>query len=361
MNRRVVTVIWMLAAAAQWAACSSEREPGTEGGECYGNSTCNAGLVCAYKYCVRIPDAYVKTADACLDTAPPDAGRQDGPFVDAAPPDAISPDIPQVKPGAWVTVKKGSFQMGSPSTESCREASGTGRETQHEVFLTRDLEVLSTEVTQGQFQALMGYSPAFFSLCGKDCPVERATWHDAAAYCNALSAQKGKSKCYNCTGTKESITCSQPTAYAGAKLYDCPGYRLPTEAEWEYVYRAGTTSAFYNGSIVSCVGSDSNADKIGWYNMNASVKTHPVGKKAPNAHGIYDMAGNVYEWVNDWYQYDLGSATKKDPSGPATGTTRVVRGGGLGSYARSLRAANRWDITPSSRFPNIGFRCVRTK
>ncbi len=361
MNRPKVTVVSLLAAAALLGACSSEKEPGTEGGECYGNGTCNAGLICAYTYCVRIPDAYARPADAAADSASSDAATLDLAQPDVATPDSATTDLPQVKPGAWVTVKKGTFKMGSPATESCREPAGNGKETQHPVYLTRDFEILSTEVTQGQFQALMGYSPAFFSLCGKDCPVERATWHDAAAYCNALSTQKGKAKCYTCSGSKESITCTQSTAYAGAKLYDCAGYRLPTEAEWEHAYRAGTTSAFYNGGIVSCEGSDSNADKIGWYNMNASVKTHQVGKKAPNALGLYDMGGNVYEWVNDWYVYDLGSATKKDPIGAATGTTRVVRGGGLGSYARSLRAANRWDHKPSSRFPNIGFRCVRTR
>jgi len=359
MRRDVLTLVTM-AAVILGAGCESEKETGTEGGPCYANSTCNAGLVCAYTYCVRLPDAYVKAADAGVDVKTPDALPADL-SPDTAPPDTSAADLPQVKPGSWVTVKKGMFKMGSPTTEPCREPAGTGKETLHEVYLTRDFEIMASEVTQGEFQSRMGYSPAFFSFCGKDCPVERATWHDGAAYCNALSKQKGYAQCYSCTGAKESLSCVAAKSYAGAKLYDCPGYRLPTEAEWEYAYRAGSKDAFYIGSILSCVGSDANADKIGWYNMNASVKTHPVGKKAPNSLGLYDMAGNVYEWCHDWYGYDLGSATKKDPVGPASGNTRVIRGGGLGSYARSLRAAYRWDHAPANRFPNIGFRCVRTK
>ena len=360
MRRYIQLLVLVPLVMAPGTGCDSDREAGTEGGLCYPNNTCNAGLVCAYTYCVRLPDAYVKTADVGTDAGSPDAPPVDL-SPEAAPTDTTTPDMPQVKPGTWVTVKKGTFQMGSPSTELCRESAGNGKETQHQVYLTRDFEITSTEVTQGEFQAIMGYSPAFFSLCGKDCPVERATWHDGAAYCNALSKQKGLGQCYTCTGAKESISCDAAATYAGAKIYACPGYRLPTEAEWEYAYRAGTTDAFYNGSILSCVGSDPNADKIGWYNMNAGVKTHAVGKKTPNSHGLYDMGGNVYEWCHDWYQYDLGSATKKDPVGTSGGTTRVIRGGGLGSYARSMRAANRWDHVPANRFPNIGFRCVRSK
>ena len=360
MKRTVLAALPLCVVMVLGVGCSSEKEPGIEGGACYGNGTCNAGLVCAYTYCVRIPDAYTRPADAGAEDRTPDISSPDG-SPDTATPDSSTGDMTPVKPGTLITVKKGMFKMGSPTTELCRESAGNGKETQHEVYLTRDFEIMATEVTQGEFQALMGYSPAFFSFCGKDCPVERATWHDGAAYCNALSKQNGLGQCYTCTGSKETLSCDTATTYAGAKIYDCPGYRLPTEAEWEYAYRAGTTSAFYNGPILSCVGSDSNADKIGWYNMNASVNTHPVGMKAPNAFGVYDMAGNVYEWCHDWYQYDLGAATKKDPAGPASGSTRIVRGGGLGSYARSLRGACRWDHTPAKRFPNIGFRCVKSK
>lgn len=151
-----------------------------------------------------------------------------------------------------------------------------------------------------------------------DCPVEYVNWNEAATYCNALSSQKGLDQCYTCTGSGPSVTCSEATAYSGIKIFDCPGYRLPTDAEWEYAYRAGSTTAFYpsdgnSGTITDC-DNDPNADKIGWYRYNSAVTyagcenlsssggdpcsgPHPVGQKAPNAWGLYDMGGNVYEYL----------------------------------------------------------------
>ena len=344
------------------AACDPTKQSGTEGGPCYPNSTCNSALICASQICVRLPDGFTRIPDVGQqDAAPRDAARPDGPAADAAPPDAPAADLPPVKPNTFTTVKAGQFTMGSPKAEPCREPTGNGKETEHQVYLTHDLEVMVTEVTQGEFNKRLGYNPSFFSFCGLNCPAERTTWHDAAAFCNNLSTQKGLANCYSCSGSGQSLTCQTAASYSGTSFTTCKGYRLPTEAEWEYIYRAGTTSAFYAGSIISCTGSDPVADKIGWYNMNAQVRTHDVGQKQPNKWGLFDLGGNVYEWVHDWYEYDLGSATKKDPVGPSSGTLRVIRGGGLGSYARSMRAAYRWSQPAASRFPNLGFRCVRTK
>ena len=263
----------------------------------------------------------------------------------------------------WKTIAAGAFQMGSPHGESCRGSD----ETQHQVTLTRTFEVQRTEVTQAQFAALMGYSPPKFSSCGSTCPMESVTWHEAAAYANALSAQKGKARCYACTGSGESVTCTEAPTYAGAKIYACPGYRLPTEAEWEFAYRAGTSTAFYNGGITSCFNKDPGADKIGWYWENSQASyagdfsgrgTHPVGQKAPNAWGLYDMAGNVWEWCHDRYgSYPLSSVT--DPVG-TSGSKRTLRGGGWTSFPYDARAAYRHNAPPDFRFHSLGFRVVRS-
>ena len=295
------------------------------------------------------------------DLLPSDAGMPDRSPSDAGVPDAEQPDQGAGQDGGtvviskWIPIPGGTFQMGSPSSEICRDSD----ETQHQVTLRHKFEILSTEVTQAQFSALMGYSPSDFSSCGGTCPVERVNWYEAAAYANALSAQAGKAKCYACTGSGSSVTCSEATAYAGQKVYICPGYRLPTEAEWEFAYRAGSTTAFYNGGITSCSGTDPNLEKIGWYGKNSNQKTHPVGQKTPNAWGLYDMAGNVWEWCHDRYgTYPSSSVT--DPVG-TTGSVRGLRGGGWGNgVGYYARAAYRGSHSPGIRVNNLGFRLARS-
>ncbi len=273
---------------------------------------------------------------------------------DYAVPDQTTAPDQAVVPGTWVTINAGTFQMGSPSSEICR----SNDETQHQVTLTHKFEIQSTEVTQAQFTSLMGYNPSNFSSCGGTCPLEKVNWYEAAAYANALSAQVGKAKCYKCTGSGKSVSCTEATAYAGKKVYTCPGYRLPTEAEWEYAYRAGTSTAFYNGGITFCSSKDANLEKIGWYYQNASSTTHPVGQKTPNTWGLYDMAGNVWEWCHDWYG-SYPSSSVSDPVGP-TGSSRVLRGGSWLNYPYFMRAARRNYNTPAYRNFRIGFRCTRT-
>jgi len=138
-------------------------------------------------------------------------------------------------------------------------------------------------------------------------------------------------------------------------------YRLPTEAEWEYAARAGTTTAFYNGGITNSgynCNSDPNLDKIGWYCGNASNKTHAVKGKDANSWGLYDMSGNVYEWAWDWFGNYNGDAT--DPVGLSSGSYRVLRGGIWSNYARYCRSADRNNFSPGYRFNYIGFRLLRS-
>jgi formylglycine-generating enzyme required for sulfatase activity len=262
-----------------------------------------------------------------------------------------------IVPGSWKTIPAGAFSMGSPTSEYCRDTD----EDLHQVTLTQPFLLMQTEVTQGQFKLVMGYNPATEVACGNGCPVETLNWHEAVAYCNSLSLKSGLTACYSCSGSKSAVRCQETPGAAGKKIYSCPGYRLPTEAEWEYAYRAGTASAFYSGPITDCT-SDPNADKIGWYSHNASASPHPVAQKPANTWGLYDMAGNVYEWCHDWYQPHLGTAAVVDPFGATSGTYRSCRGGGWGVYnAEFLRGACRYCILPptSGRY-SVGFRCAKS-
>ena len=257
-----------------------------------------------------------------------------------------------------ISIKAGSFTMGSAAEEPCRKTD----EVVHLVSLSQPLEMGQSEVTQQQFLDAQGYNPSIFaaarSVDCKTCPVEGVTWHEAASYCNARSTAAGLGQCYLCNGGGKSVTCVPAKTYAGSKIYTCDGYRLPTEAEWEYAYRAGTSGALYTGEISGC-DSDDGAGGLGWYAANAGNRTRPVTGKTPNALGLYDMAGNVWEWVHDWYS-DASSADATNPAGPAGGTYRVIRGGAWSSPSSGLRAAARGKSLPGIRSHALGFRCVRS-
>ena len=270
-------------------------------------------------------------------------------------------------PGTWVQVKVKAFTMGAADGEACSDAT---LERKHTVTLTRNFEMQTTEVTQAQFKQLMGFNKSYFSSCGASCPVDSVSWHQAAAYCNALSKKKGVKSCYSCTksGTS-SYDCMVESSHK--TIHDCAGFRLPTEAEWEFAYRAGTQTAFYNGAIDSskckvCSSKGNNAHKIGWYCANSSMsgvgKTpHPVGGRAPNSLGLYDMAGNLSEWTADSWKKDLGSAAVKDPWHDSDVNYKAIKGGCWEHRAYRMRAAYRDDGKAKYGTMLIGFRCVRTR
>jgi formylglycine-generating enzyme required for sulfatase activity len=252
------------------------------------------------------------------------------------------------------------FMMGSPLTELGRYA----WEPQHEVTLTRNFWLMTTEITQQQFLEVMGYNPSWFSAagrgedCGPDCPVELVDWHEVAAYTNGLSQLEGLGECYSCTGTASTrIDCTPSESYATA--YDCPGYRLPTEAEWEYAARGGTTTATYNGDLDVVTGVSAVVEPIAWYSENSSDSTQPVGTKRANIYGLYDMLGNVWEWCHDWYEsYPLDAEI--DPPGAVRGSYRVVRGNSWSFDARNTRAADRGNSSPGRHYAYVGGRVARS-
>ncbi|MEB3237177.1 MAG: formylglycine-generating enzyme family protein [Candidatus Sericytochromatia bacterium] len=242
--------------------------------------------------------------------------------------------------------------MGSPVGEPGRSSD----ETQHTVTLTRGFWMQSTEVTQGQWRALMGNNPSRFT--GADNrPVERVSWYDAVAYANALSAKDGLANAYDlssCSGTPGTgnYGCSNVTLTASTP-YATTGWRLATEAEWEYAYRAGSTTPWYFGSDSNLLGT------YMWFSSNSVYRTWPVGQKQPNAWGLYDMAGNVWEWCQDWYGSYPGTVT--DPTGPTSGSNRVRRGGSWDNDASRARAASRDPYRPDVRSLGIGFRLARSR
>ncbi len=263
------------------------------------------------------------------------AGRE----VEADPPLAVAPfDSDQAKAlqKAWADhlgtpvqitnslgmkfnlIPPGEFTMGSPKSELGRDDD----ETQHLVKITKPFYLGMHEVTQEQYERVMGDNPSRSKDAAK--PVEMVTWNDAVAFCGKLSDQEGDQ------------------------------YRLPTEAEWEHACRAATTTAYSFGNDVSELG------EYAWHRDNSEDTTHPVGELKPNAWGLYDMQGNVSEWCQDWYHPYESLKVVSDPTGPASGGARVVRGGVFSYPPLYVRAANRVSSLPDTRVHFLGFRVART-
>ncbi|MFM9064451.1 MAG: formylglycine-generating enzyme family protein, partial [Pirellula sp.] len=224
-----------------------------------------------------------------------------------------------------VLIPKGTFMIGSPESEQGRDEN----ETQHEVTISKDYYLGVHEVTQAQFEKVMGENPSHFQGAivrneNADLPVESVEWYDAEKFCKKLSELPEEKK-------------------AGRV------YRLPTEAQWEYACRAGSKTAY------SIDDEEGLLPEYGWFNRNSSDRTHTVGLLEPNAWGLYDMHGNVWEWCSDWSEeYSKGAVS--DPTGPREGSSRVRRGGSWYDEAASCRSAYRnWDY-PSKRNIDSGLR-----
>ncbi|HQL56632.1 MAG TPA: formylglycine-generating enzyme family protein, partial [Myxococcota bacterium] len=270
--------------------------------------------------------------------------------------------------GDWCVIPACTFQMGSPGDEGCRLAI---EGPVHPVTISRPFYMKRTEVTQGEWKAFTNTNPSFNKACGDSCPVERVNWYDAVRYANWLSAQQNLDSCYNiqsCTGTPGSGSYSCTVTFVGL---GCSGYRLPTEAEWEYAARAGTVTAYWTGTNIGYMGLPvCNAEnpigialpEVAWYGFNSDNKSHEVKQKPPNPWGLYDVYGNVYEWVHDWFgkgYYTTCEQGCTDPLGPTSGASRVHRGGAYHNGAGSLRSADRGYAMPSTGNSYLGFRLVR--
>jgi formylglycine-generating enzyme required for sulfatase activity len=252
----------------------------------------------------------------------------------------------------FVPIEPGEFRMGSrrdqidqlirrfPTTKTTDW--WNGEQPQHSVEITRPFLLGVHEVTQGQYRAVTGKNPSRFNE-SEYLPVEQVSWSDAVGFCNKLSEREGRKPCYR-------ITRNEVTIASG------DGYRLPTEAEWEYACRAGTPVLYGFGDDDGALG------EYAWHFPNSDRHTHAVGQKRPNQWGLHDMLGNVWEWCTDGYDVNYFSSSPAiDPPGAPRALNRVVRGGAFECFAGFCRPAFRGKFAPRDRHEFLGFRVVRVR
>ena len=288
-----------------------------------------AALVGAVLALVAVGISYL----ALRDTNDPDAMSSDGgerhsEVRPALEPNRLRAGESRVFDGIqFVWIPAGEFLMGSRSRHADDDEKPVTR-----VRISRGFWMGKYEVTQGQWKDIMGRNPSHFENCGEDCPVESISWMDVQAFMQQLNARTGGLR-----------------------------YRLPTEAEWEYAARAGTSTDTYAGDIVEPRGNDPVVNRISWYDENSGGSTHPVGQKVPNRFGLHDMLGNVWEWVGDWYT-DYPGGSVKDPAGSPVSSlvaSRVSRGGSWYYQAKLCRSAHRSGDSTGFRDNDLGFRLLR--
>ncbi|MBF0401761.1 MAG: formylglycine-generating enzyme family protein [Magnetococcales bacterium] len=229
--------------------------------------------------------------------------------------------VPSVKDAngmEFVRIEPGKFVMGTAFGLDV----SADEMPQHEVTISRSFYLGRYEVTQAQWEAVMGSNPSEFS--GADHPVENVSWEEVQRFIGKLNDKAGGKR-----------------------------YRLPTEAEWEYAARAGTTTSRYWGEAVDTM------ERYAWYTENAGKRTRAVGQLQPNGWGLYDMLGNVWEWCQDWYgSKSYADGPVVDPQGPSEGSGRVLRGGSWSNYASFIRSAHRFELNPTYRRRNLGLRLL---
>jgi formylglycine-generating enzyme required for sulfatase activity len=251
-------------------------------------------------------------------------------------------------------IPAGSFLMGTDSSNQVEGAVNSFGDTIHRVAVSA-FSIDITEVTQSEYKARMGVNPSYYrdSANSSSRPVENVTWFDAVLYCNKRSKSEGRDTVYSYMSI-EGVPGNGCCELAGLRIdYGKKGYRLPTEAEWEHACRGGSTGRYWWGDDTNGLGGRVAYSTTGF-------TTFPVALKPANGFGLHDMAGNVREWCNDWYgNYGAGKAA--DPTGPAQGGQRVLRGGWWYTSLDLFRCAYRYDYVPIhgyGRYGYFGFRCV---
>ncbi|MCC7384165.1 MAG: formylglycine-generating enzyme family protein [Deltaproteobacteria bacterium] len=348
MMSRVVTCVAIL-----YASCAADSSPGGDGGPFsldVRTSSPDAGH----------DDAAGRDVDVSGDRGSLFDGSADSGFLDTGPIDASLPDADggsfcstcaAAFLDGFIRVEPGTFTMGTPPGELGRNGVETP---QHQVTITRPFLLGRTEVTQREYMWLMGPTRVAFASCGSDCPMESVGWPDAVQFLNSASRLIGLEECYSTTSTA-------PDAVWDFAGLDCTGFRLPTEAEWEYAARGTSTTAFANGpiTVLGCTQPDPVLNQDGWYCINSGGGPHSVALKRPSTLGFFDVHGNVWEWVHDW-EAPYTAVSQVDPIGPPSGVRRIRRGGSYRDPPEYSRLGVRVGDWPPGRHYCVGFRAART-